>query len=123
MLIREIRVKKFSRLGCGGRSRRRGRCAGVSAAGVHDDAGAFPGFNEAFAGVRAVELQGEVVHVGCQLHEGGGVGLLECRRSSRDLTQNRARNHQFFVRANYAHRDPAGVGGNFRRIFGVLCLV
>ena len=29
----------------------RGRCAAVPAAGVHDDAGAFPGFNEAFAGI------------------------------------------------------------------------
>jgi hypothetical protein len=35
----------------------------------------FPSFNEAFAGVRAGELQGEVVHVGRQLHEGGGVGV------------------------------------------------
>ena len=59
---------------CRGRSWRRGRCAAVAAAGVHDVAGAFPGFNEAFAGIRAVELQGEVVHVGCQLHEGGGEG-------------------------------------------------
>jgi len=29
----------------------------VTAAGVHDDAGAFPGFNESLAGIRAVELQ------------------------------------------------------------------
>jgi hypothetical protein len=55
----------------------------VAAAGVHDEAGAFLGFNEAFAGVRAVELQGEVVHVGHQLHESGGVGLLDCRRGVR----------------------------------------
>ena len=47
----------------------------MAAAGVHDDAGAFPGFNKPFAGARAVELQGEIVHVGCQLHEGGGVGF------------------------------------------------
>ena len=88
----------------------------MAAAGVHDDAGAFPGFNEAFAGIRAVELQGEVVHVGCQLHEGGGVGLLECRRASGDFSQNRARNHQFFIRANDANCGAAGVLGNHRRI-------
>lgn len=45
----------------------RGRCRcaalSVSAAAVHDDAGAFPGFNDAFARVRAVELNRQVVHV------------------------------------------------------------
>ena len=58
--------------GCG-RSRRRGRCAGVPAAGVHDVAGAFPGFNEAFAGVGAVELQNEIVQVSYLFHQIGGV--------------------------------------------------
>jgi hypothetical protein len=33
---------------CRGRGRRRGLCAAVSTAVVHDDAGAFPGFNAAF---------------------------------------------------------------------------
>jgi len=55
--------------------RRRGRCAAVAAAGVNDDAGAFPCYDKSLAGIRAVELQGEVVHVGCQLHEGGHVGF------------------------------------------------
>jgi len=95
----------------------------VAAAGVHDDAGAFPGFDESFAGVRAVELQGEVVHVGCQLHEGGGVGLLDCRRASGDFSKNRPCNHQFFVRANDANRDPAGILGNHRRSLRVARLI
>jgi hypothetical protein len=38
------------------------RAAWGCAAVVHDDAGAFPGFNETFAGIGAVELQGEVAH-------------------------------------------------------------
>lgn len=48
--------------GRGGRGCRRGRggCAAVAAAGVHDDAGAFPRLDEPFAGIRAVELQGRV---------------------------------------------------------------
>lgn len=45
----------------------------MTAAGVHDDAGAFPGFNEAFAGVRAVELDRQIVHVGHELDERGHV--------------------------------------------------
>src|ERR1017187_586140 len=53
-LLRELIL--FAR--CCRRSRRRGRCAAVAAAGVHDDAGAFPCFNEAFAGVRAVQRDG-----------------------------------------------------------------
>ena len=47
----------------------------MSAAGVRDDAGAFPGFNEPSAGIRAVELYGEVVHGGDQRQQPGGVGL------------------------------------------------
>ena len=62
---------------CRGRRRRRGRCAAgaVSAAGVHDDAGAFPSFNTPFAGVRAVELHHEVVQVGDLFQQIGGVGV------------------------------------------------
>ena len=40
---------------------------------IHDDAGAFPGFNELFAGVRAVELQNEIVQVSYLFHQIGGV--------------------------------------------------
>ena len=47
----------------------------MSAAGIHDVAGAFPGFNKPFAGVRAVELQNEIVQVGDLLHQTGGVGV------------------------------------------------
>jgi len=47
----------------------------VAAAGIHDDAGAFPGFNEAFAGVRAVELQNEIIHVGDLFQQISGVGV------------------------------------------------
>ena len=92
--------------GCRGRSRRRGRCAAVAAAGIHDDAGAFPGFNEAFAGVGAVELQGEVVHVGCQLHEGGGVGFHFAQQGALvdDLSARRVR-----------HFAEGGDGGGERR--------
>ena len=63
----------FLRMRCRGRCRRRGRCAAVSAAGIHDDAGAFPGFNELFAGVRAVELQNEIVQASYLFHQIGGV--------------------------------------------------
>jgi len=63
------------RMRCRGRSRRRGRGAGVSAAGVHDDAGAFPGFNKPFASVRAVELLHEIIHVGDLFQQIGGVGV------------------------------------------------
>ena len=47
----------------------------MAAAGVHDDAGAFPGFNEAFAGVGAVELQNQIIHVGDLFQQIGGVGV------------------------------------------------
>ena len=47
----------------------------MAAAGVHDDAGAFPRFNEAFAGVGAVELQNEIIHVGDLFQQIGGVGV------------------------------------------------
>jgi hypothetical protein len=47
----------------------------VTAAGVHDDAHAFPGFNEAFAGIRAVELQNEIIPVGDLFQQIGGVGV------------------------------------------------
>ena len=59
----------------------------MSAAGVNDDAGAFPGFNEAFARVRAVELHDEVVHVGGQLHERGGVGFHFAQQGDRYHTE------------------------------------
>ena len=36
---------------------------------------------------------------------------------------DRARNHQFFVRANDAHRDAAGVRGNHGRILRIARLV
>ena len=48
----------------------------MAAAGVHDDAGAFPRFNKPFAGVRAVELQNEIVQVGDLLHQTGGAARL-----------------------------------------------
>ena len=60
---------------CRGRCRRRGRSAAVSAAGVHDDAGAFPGFNKSFAGIRAIVLHHEVVQVRYLFHQIGGVGV------------------------------------------------
>jgi len=46
------------RFRCRGGRGRRYRCAAVAvaAAGVNNDAGAFPGFNKPFAGIRAVEL-------------------------------------------------------------------
>src|ERR1017187_3503141 len=54
-LLRDLILRMRGR----GRGRRHGRCAAVAlvAADVHDDAGAFPRLNGAFAGVRAVELQ------------------------------------------------------------------
>jgi hypothetical protein len=45
----------------------------VTAAGVHDDAGAFPRFDESPARFRAVELQSQVIHVIHKYHERGGV--------------------------------------------------
>jgi hypothetical protein len=79
----------------------------VAAAGVHDVAGAFPGFNEAFAGVGAVELQGEVVHVGRQLHKGGGVGFHFAQQGALvdDLSARRV--HHFAEGG-----DGGGEGGN-----------
>ena len=61
----------------GRRGRRWRRCAAgaVAAAGVNDDAGAFPRFNKPFAGIRAVELQNQIIHVGDLLHQTGGVGV------------------------------------------------
>ena len=47
----------------------------MATAAVHDDAGAFPGFDEAPAGLGAVELYDEVVQVVHLLHQVGGVGL------------------------------------------------
>ena len=47
----------------------------MTAAGVHDDTGAFPRFDESFAGVRAVELQSHVIHVIRRFNESGGVGF------------------------------------------------
>ena len=86
---------------CRGRSRRRGRCAGVSAAGVHDDAGAFPGFNESFAGVRAVELLHEIIHVGHLLQQVGGVGV--------HFFQERAAVHN--LAARHIHHAGKGIDG------------
>jgi hypothetical protein len=40
-------------------------------------------------------------------------GLDEC--VTRTGAQNRARDHQFFVRADDANRDAAGIFGNYRR--------
>ena len=45
-----------------GRSRGRWRCS-TTTAGIHDDAGAFPRFDESLARLAAVELHNEVVHV------------------------------------------------------------
>ena len=96
-------------LGCrGGRGRRR-RCAAVAvaAAGVHDDASAFPGFNEAFAGVRAVELQNEIIHVGDLFQQIGGVGV--------HFFQERAAIHNLAARQiHHAGKgvDGVGQGGN-----------
>src|SRR5665213_2254616 len=60
---------------CRGRGWRRGRCAAVAAAGVHDEAGAFPCFLKTVRRVASGELQNKVVHVCHQLHEGGNVGF------------------------------------------------
>ena len=61
----------------GGAGRRRGRGADVlmGVAGVHDDAGAFPGFDEPPPGVRAVELQHQVVQIGRLGQQTGRVGV------------------------------------------------
>jgi hypothetical protein len=58
-------------------SRRSRRCvrSAVTAAGVHDDAGALPGLDKAFAGFSAVALPREVVHVAHRFDERGGVGF------------------------------------------------
>ena len=87
-----------------GLRRRRGRCA-VSAAGIHDDAGAFPGFNEAFAGIRAVELQNEIVQVGDLLYQTGGVGV--------HFFQERAAVHNLAARIIH-HAGKGGDGGGER---------
>lgn len=47
----------------------------ATTARVHNDARAFPGFDEAFAEIGAVELQDEIVHVAHKFHESGGVGF------------------------------------------------
>jgi hypothetical protein len=61
----------------------------------------------ALAGVRAVELQGEVVHVGRQLHEGGGVGFHFAQQGALvdDLAARRV--HHFAEGG-----DGGGEGGN-----------
>src|ERR1035437_3483163 len=45
------------------------------------------------------------------------------RCDCRTGTQNRARNHQFFVCVNNAHFDTSGVRENHRRVFFISCLV
>ena len=44
-------------------------------AGIDDDAGFFPGFEETVAGLAAAELDDEVVEIAEVFEEGGGVGL------------------------------------------------
>ena len=40
-----------------------------------------------------------------------------------EQVDHRARNHQFFIRADDAHGNPTGVRGNFCGVFAVPCLV
>ena len=47
----------------------------MSTANIHDDASAFPCFDEALAEVGGVELDDEVVHVADEFQESGGVGV------------------------------------------------
>lgn len=62
------------------------------AAGIHDDAGAFLGLDEMPAGVRAIELQHEVIEVARLFEQVGGVGfnLLEPRAPVHYLAPRRA---------------------------------
>jgi hypothetical protein len=79
----------------------------MSAAGIHDDAGAFPCFDKSFAGVRAVELQNEVVQIGDLLHQTGGVGI--------HFFQERAAVHNLAARIIHhvgKSFDGGGEGGN-----------
>ncbi len=69
-----FRASGFLRRWQCGRSRWCRHCAAATA-GVHDDAGAFPGFNESLARFAAVELHHEVVHVADFFEQGGRVGF------------------------------------------------
>src|SRR6266516_419100 len=74
------------------RRRRCWRSAAMTAARVNDDAGAFPRLNKSLVGIRAVELQSQVVHVAHQFRERGGVRFhfLQERAAIDDLAARRA---------------------------------
>ncbi len=97
MLLRDL----ILRMRCRGRSWCRCAAGAVAAAGVHDDAGAFPGFNEAFAGVRAVELLHEIIQIGDLFQQVGGVGV--------HFFQERAAVHD--LAARQIHHGGEGVDG------------
>ena len=75
----------------------------MSAAGVHDDAGAFPCLDKPFAGIRAVELQNQIIHVGDLFQQIGGVGV--------HFFQERAAVHNLAARQiHHAGKGVDGVG-------------
>jgi hypothetical protein len=75
----------------------------VSAAGIHDDAGAFPCFNETLSGIRAVELQNEIIHVGDLFQQISGVGV--------HFFQERAAVHDLSARHILDFREGIDGGG------------
>ena len=79
----------------------------MTTAGIHDDAGAFPGFDEALARFAAVELHHEVVQVGDFFEQSGHVGFhfFEQRAAVHDLA---ARGAHYFTEID----DGGGEGGD-----------
>ena len=73
----------------------------MSAAGVHDDAGAFPGFNKPFAGIGAVELLHEIIQVGDLFQQIRRVGV--------HFFQERAAVHN--LAARQIHHGGEGIDG------------